>query len=213
MSYFITPQTATSSSEGIKMRSTTGSVVRKRILGGVAVVGVAASVAFFGTLSAHADDAALKILDNSASSPGATELLSMIDEVNVGQSGLDTSKLVKLGENASGAYWTARDNSGNVCIIVTFAEAGISGSSCAPAENFATEGTHLALSGGDKRPDLYVEAYLVPDVVELSTARISGLMPMGENLLVGDTRAAEEVTVDVPSTGTDDFTLRLAQME
>jgi hypothetical protein len=162
---------------------------------GVAVgVGVGVSAIMMGQV-ANATPPLLSTLSTGAKD-ASTELRGTLPLDKIGEGGVD-GPVVALAKSAEGDFWTARDASGNFCLIVNPAGTDIFSVSCAPEDSFSEQGVWLSSESGPLAPrQVYLEAYLVPDALanRVDSSRLdqkSDVIQLSDNLFVSTTRQAE----------------------
>lgn len=182
---------------------------------GICTVLVGAGITVGSVSSAFGTPYPLSIVE-SVSKPTGAALPAAISIDDVGQSGLDTSTVTQVGADGRGTYWVAKDNSANICIIVELKPSQLVGTSCTPAELFAKNGSFLVVQDEDPKSPTYVEAYLLPDNVKVTS--VGGLEGISPNLLVGDRRqqvgkVVKNTTLSLPTDSGQVFKLSTPTVE
>lgn len=119
----------------------------------------------------------------------------------------DSTRL--LAEDKTATYYVATNRAGEICIIAAITGTSNVAASCGPIDLFLQRGEAIAFT--DEETGTHVEAYLVPDGVELSDPAVDPLVKLAPNLLVGDTRGltAEKTRLASKSDVVEQFTLEL----
>lgn len=146
-------------------------------------------------------------------------LPSNLDSERLGGVRLDTVR--SLGSDATARYWVARAGSADICLLVHIpGGADVSASTCGPITEFYRSGLSLAAGENPDSPERSVQAYLLPDDIEISKLASLSLNARSSSTTV-DTEAnmltmrwhdgAQLAPVDVPRSNGQDF--RLAPLQ
>lgn len=107
---------------------------------------------------------------------------------------IDLKTVEKQHSTSEGSVvWTARGEDDGHCVLVTVEKPGVYTMTCTDAKQFEAQGTSTgfvptAEEGSDTDR---IEAYLLPDRVDVKSAEVPGLEAVGSNLLVGSTQDGE----------------------
>lgn len=83
--------------------------------------------------------------------------------------GIRLDSVRSLGSDGVGKYWVARSGSSSICVILRIiGGAQVTASSCGPIAEFYRQGIPIAAGEAMDRPELSVQAYLLPSDVEVS---------------------------------------------